>query len=276
MARNRYKSNEYDIPDHALLFLLIFYIFNPPKKLILMEVYLFEFIGTALLILLGNGIVANVTLKNTFGADAGWVGITLGWGMAVFVGVFVAADISGAHLNPAVTIALAIAGNFGWDLVAGYILAQFLGAMTGTTLVWLSYKKQYDSTEDQAGILSSFTNTPAIRSPFWNFVTEFIATFAFVLAIFYIAGGTDTTGPISLGSLDALPVALLVLAIGISLGGPTGYAINPARDLGPRIMHAILPIPNKGESAWWYAWIPVFGPIAGGALAALVYLWIGI
>ena len=241
-----------------------------------MEVYLFEFIGTTLLILLGNGIVANAGLKNTFGGSAGWVGVTIGWAVAVFVGVFVSADVSGAHLNPAVTIALATAGKFAWTLVPGYIIAQFLGAMTGTTLVWLSYKKHYDNTEDQGAILSSFANTPAIKSPFWNFLTEFIATFAFVLAIFYIAGGSMSDEPISLGSLDALPVALLVLGIGISLGGPTGYAINPARDLGPRIMHAILPIKNKGDSAWWYAWIPVFGPLAGGVMAALVYLSIGI
>lgn len=241
-----------------------------------MEVYLFEFIGTALLILLGNGIVANAGLKNTFGGDAGWVGVTIGWGMAVFVGVFVSAEVSGAHLNPAVTIALATAGNFEWALVPGYIAAQFLGAMTGTTLVWLTYKKHYDATEDQGAILSSFANTPAIKSPFWNFMTEFIATFAFVLAIFYIAKGESPDGPISLGAVDALPVAFLVLAIGISLGGPTGYAINPARDLGPRIMHAILPIKGKGDSAWWYAWIPVLGPITGGVLAAYVYCFIGV
>lgn len=241
-----------------------------------MEVYLFEFIGTALLILLGNGIVANAGLKHTFGGSAGWVGVTIGWGVAVFVGVFVSADVSGAHLNPAVTLGFATAGKFAWSLVPGYIIAQFLGAMTGTTLVWLTYKKQYDATDDQGAILSSFANTPAIKSPFWNFMTEFIATFAFVLAIFYIAGGKMSNEAISLGSLDALPVAILVLGIGISLGGPTGYAINPARDLGPRIMHAILPIKGKGSSAWWYAWIPVFGPIAGGILAALVYLWIGI
>jgi len=239
-----------------------------------MEAYLFEIIGTALLILLGNGIVANAGLKDTYGGDAGWVGVTIGWGVAVFVGVFVSADISGAHLNPAVTIGLATAGKFGWSLVHGYIISQFIGAMLGTTLVWLTYKKQYDTTEDQGAILSSFANTPAIKSPFWNFMTEFIATFAFVLAIFYIASGSISEDTISLGSLDALPVALLVLGIGISLGGPTGYAINPARDLGPRIMHAILPIKGKGNSAWWYAWIPVFGPIAGGLAAAGAYILI--
>ncbi len=240
-----------------------------------MEVYIFEFIGTALLLLLGNGIVANVALKNTFGSDAGWVGITIGWGVAVFVGVFVSADISGAHLNPAVTIALATAGKFSWSLAPGYILAQFLGAMVGTSLVWLTYKKQYDTTEDEGSILSTFATTPAIKSPLWNFMTEFIASFAFILAIFYIAGGSVEEAPLSLGSLDALPVAILVLGIGMSLGGTTGYAINPARDLGPRIMHAILPIKGKGDSAWWYAWVPVFAPITGGFLAALVYLWLG-
>jgi len=234
--------------------------------------YLFEIIGTALLILLGNGIVANALLKDTKGGDAGWVGITIGWGMAVFVGVFVSAEASGAHLNPAVTLAFATAGKFGWSLVPGYIVSQFIGAMLGTTMVWLTYKKHYDATEDEGAILASFANTPAIKSPFWNFITEFIATFAFVLAIFYIAGGSFSGGDIKLGALDALPVALLVLAIGISLGGPTGYAINPARDLGPRIMHALLPIKGKRRSAWWYAWIPVMGPIAGGLLAAVVYM----
>jgi len=240
-----------------------------------MTAYLFEFIGTALLILLGNGIVANVVLKGTKGSDAGWVGITIGWAVAVFVGVFVSADQSGAHLNPAVTMGFATAGKFAWHLVPGYIIAQFLGAMFGTTLVWLSYKKHYEITDDEEGILNTFANTPAVRSPFWNFLTEFIATFAFVLAIFYIAGGKMGEDSISLGSLDALPVALLVLAIGISLGGPTGYAINPARDLGPRIMHALLPIKRKGSSHWYYAWIPVFGPLAGGIMAAVVYLLIG-
>lgn len=241
-----------------------------------MNAYLFEFIGTALLIVLGNGVVANALLKGTKGGDAGIVGIAIGWGVAVFVGVFVAADSSGAHLNPAVTLAFATAEKFEWNLVPGYIIAQFLGAMLGSTLVWLSYKKHYEVTEDQGNILNTFANTPAIKSPFWNFMTEFIATFAFVLAVFYIAGGTTSGNPVSLGSLDALPVALLVVGIGISLGGPTGYAINPARDLGPRIMHALLPIKRKGSSAWWYAWIPVFGPIAGGISAALVYLWIGL
>ena len=241
-----------------------------------MTVYLFEFLGTAMLILLGNGIVANVVLKGTKGANAGWVGISLAWGIAVFCGVFISADVSGAHLNPAVTIGLATAGKFGWGLVPGYMLSQVLGAMMGNLLVWLTYKKQYDATDDQSALLATFSTSPAIRSPFWNFITEVIGTFTLVFGIFYIAGGTVADEPISLGSIDALPVALLVMGIGFGLGGPTGYAINPARDLGPRIMHAILPLKNKGTSDWSYAWVPVVGPLVGGALAAMVYLAIGI
>lgn len=241
-----------------------------------MTVYIFEFIGTSMLILLGNGIVANIVLKGTKGADAGWTGISLAWGISVFVGVFVSADVSGAHLNPAVTIGLATAGKFDWQLVPGYMIAQVLGAMMGNLLVWLTYKKQYDATEDQGAILATFSTGPAIRSPFWNLVTEVIGTFALVFGVFYIAGGTVSDEPIRLGALDALPVALLVMGIGFGLGGPTGYAINPARDFGPRIMHAILPLKGKGSSDWGYAWVPIVGPLIGGVLAALVYLWIGI
>lgn len=237
-----------------------------------MTAFLFEFIGTAVLILLGNGIVANVVLKGTKGPDAGWVGIALAWGIAVFVAVYIAAEGSGAHINPAVTFGLAVAGKFNWALVPGYIFAQILGAMTGNTLVWLTYKKQYEATEDPLELRATFCTTPAIRSPFWNFVTEVIGTFMLVFGVFFIAGGQISDQPISLGSLDALPVALLVMGIGFSLGGPTGYAINPARDLGPRIMHALLPIRNKGNSDWQYSWIPVFGPLLGGTLAAIFYL----
>lgn len=241
-----------------------------------MNVYLFEFLGTAMLILLGNGIVANVVLKGTKGANAGWVGISVAWGIAVFCGVFISADVSGAHLNPAVTIGLATAGKFGWGMVPGYMLSQVLGAMMGNLLIWLTYKKQYDATDDQSALLATFSTSPAIRSPFWNFITEVIGTFTLVFGVFYIAGGTFADEPISLGSIDALPVALLVMGIGFGLGGPTGYAINPARDLGPRIMHAILPLKNKGTSDWSYAWVPVVGPLVGGFLAAMVYLAIGI
>ncbi len=241
-----------------------------------MTVYIFEFIGTAMLILIGNGIVANLVLKDTKGADLGWVGISVGWGIAVFIGVYISADVSGAHLNPAVTIGLATAGQFGWYNVPGYILAQVLGAMMGNLLVWLTYKKQYDATDDQEALLATFSTSPAIRSPFWNFVTEVIGAFTLVFGVFYIAGGSISGEPISLGSLNALPVALLVMGIGFGLGGPTGYAINPARDLGPRIMHALLPLKGKGSSDWGYAWVPVIGPLVGGCLAAIVYLWIGI
>jgi len=241
-----------------------------------MTVYVFEFIGTAMLILIGNGIVANIVLKGTKGSDAGWTGIALAWGIAVFIGVFVSADVSGAHLNPAVTFGLATAGKFAWELVPGYMVAQVLGAMMGNLLVWLTYKKQYDATEDQGALLATFSTAPAIRSPFWNLVTEIIGTFALVFGVFYIAGGTVSDEPIKLGALDALPVALLVMGIGFGLGGPTGYAINPARDLGPRIMHAILPLKGKGSSDWGYAWVPVVGTLIGGSKAALVYMWIGV
>lgn len=241
-----------------------------------MTAYIFEFIGTAMLILIGNGIVANIVLKGTKGADSGWVGISLAWGIAVFIGVFISADASGAHLNPAVTVGLATAGKFGWSLVPGYILAQVLGAMMGNLLVWLTYKKQYDATEDQGALLATFSTGPAIRSPFWNFVTEVIGAFALVFGVFFIAGGSMGDESIKLGALDALPVALLVMGIGFGLGGPTGYAINPARDFGPRIMHALLPIKGKGSSDWNYAWVPILGPLVGGILAALAYMAIGV
>jgi len=239
-----------------------------------MIAYIFEFIGTAMLILIGNGIVANIVLKGTKGSDSGWTGISLAWGIAVFIGVFMSADVSGAHLNPAVSIGLATAGKFSWALVPGYIIAQVLGAMMGNLLVWLTYKKQYEATEDTGSILATFSTSPAIKSPFWNLVTEIIGAFALVFGVFYIAGGAMGEDAVSLGSLDALPVALLVMGIGFGLGGPTGYAINPARDFGPRLLHSILPIKNKGKSDWGYAWVPVVGPIIGGGLAALLYLLI--
>ena len=239
-----------------------------------MNAYLFEFIGTAMLLLLGNGVVANLVLKDTKGASLGWVGISLAWGIGVFCGVFISADVSGAHLNPAVTFGLASAGKFSWELVPGYFIAQVLGAMMGNLLVWLTYKKHYDATTDQSAILATFSTAPAIRNPFWNFATEAIGTFTLVFGVFFIASGSISDESISLGSLDALPVALLVMGIGFSLGGPTGYAINPARDLGPRILHTLLPIKNKGTSDWKYAWVPVIGPLFGGLVAALVFLGI--
>lgn len=237
-----------------------------------MTVYIFEFIGTAMLILIGNGVVANLVLKGTKGSDLGWVGIAIAWGIAVFIGVFISADASGAHLNPAVSIGLATAGKFSWGLAPGYITAQVLGAMMGNLLVYLTYKKQYDATEDSASILATFCTAPAIRNPFWNTVTEIIGTFALVFGVFFIAGGNFGEEAISLGSLDALPVALLVIGIGFGLGGPTGYAINPARDFGPRLLHAILPLKNKGKSDWSYAWVPVIGPIIGAVLAGFLFV----
>lgn len=231
-----------------------------------MTPFISELTGTALLIVLGDGVVANVVLSKTKGFNAGFLAITFGWCMAVFVGVYVSANASGGHLNPAVTIALATAGKFEWSLVPQYILAQMIGASIGAVLVWLSYKQHFDDTEDATLILASFSTIPAKRNRKHNFTTELIGTFIFMLGVFFITKSSS-----GLGALDALPVALLVLGIGLSLGGPTGYAINPARDLGPRIIHSILPIKNKKDSDWGYAWIPVGAPIAGGLLAALVY-----
>jgi glycerol uptake facilitator protein len=232
-----------------------------------MNNFLFEFIGTAFLILLGDGVVANVVLNKTKGNNGGWIVITLGWAIAVFVGVYISAAQSGAHLNPAVSIALAAAGKFDWANVPLYIACQFAGAMAGALLVWVAYKKHFDETTDADAKLAVFCNAPAIRNTAFNLATEFIGTFALVFGIFFITGAD-----VKLGSLDALPVALLILGIGLSLGGPTGYAINPARDLGPRVMHFILPIKDKRDSDWEYSWIPVVAPIAGGLAAAWTYM----
>jgi len=231
-----------------------------------MSPFLAEIIGTAFLILLGDGVVANVVLNKTKGNNGGWIVITFGWCVAVFVGVYVSAAQSGAHLNPAVSIALAAAGKFDWSNVPLYIAGQFAGAMIGAILVWIAYNKHFDETTDADTKLAVFCNSPAIKNTVFNLATEIIGTFALVFGIFFITGADA-----GLRSLDALPVALLVLGIGLSLGGPTGYAINPARDLGPRIMHSILPIKNKRDSDWGYSWIPVIGPVAGGLIAALVY-----
>ena len=231
-----------------------------------MNYFLGEFIGTAMLIILGNGVVANVLLNKSKGQNSGWIVITLGWSMAVFVGVYMSAAASGAHINPAVTIAFAWLGKISWDLVPSYIAAQVLGAMTGALLVWIAYRPHYAVTENADLKMATFCTSPAIRSPFNNLFTEIIGTFILILGVLFIASPQS-----SLGALDALPVALLVLGIGLSLGGPTGYAINPARDLGPRIMHFILPIKNKRDSDWSYSWIPIVGPIIGAIAAALVF-----
>jgi glycerol uptake facilitator protein len=230
-------------------------------------------IGTALLMLLGNGVVANVLLKDTKGGeDSSWVLITVAWGVAVFVGVFTVAPYTGAHINPAVTIGLAVAGQFDWAQVPIYILAQMIGAMLGSGLVYAQYRQHYARTDDPGLKLATFATAPAIRSTWDNFFSEVLGTFVLVFAVLYIVTPTVGDQNASLGALDALPVALVVLGIGLSLGGTTGYAINPARDLGPRIMHALLPIPRKGSSDWSYAWIPVIGPVVGGALAGVAFM----
>jgi glycerol uptake facilitator protein len=231
-----------------------------------MNIFTGEIVGTFLLVLLGNGVVANVVLNKTKGNNGGWIVITFGWAIAVFVGVFVASKASGAHINPAVTVAMAMLEKIKWDVVPQYLGGQMIGAMLGSLAVWISYKQHFDATEDMAAKLASFSTGPAIRNPLYNLLTEIIGTFVLVLGILFII-----TPSSSLGALDALPVALLVLGIGLSLGGPTGYAINPARDLGPRIMHAILPLGKKGSSDWKYAWIPVVGPIIGAAFAAWLF-----
>ncbi|MBI9040493.1 MIP/aquaporin family protein [Lutibacter sp.] len=242
-----------------------------------MSILVAEILGTMLLILLGNGVVANVVLKDTKGNNSGWIVITTAWALAVFVGVVVAGPYSGAHLNPAVTIALATAGKLSWSLVPEYIAGEMIGAMLGAFLVWLFYRDHFNATEDEGGKLACFSTGPAIKNTFSNLISEIIGTFVLVFVIFYLAGpnldiigNVDAKAIIGLGSLGALPVAFLVWVIGLSLGGTTGYAINPARDLGPRIMHAILPI--KGKSDWGYAWIPVVGPIIGCVIAALLYV----
>jgi glycerol uptake facilitator protein len=239
-----------------------------------MTAFIAEFIGTGALILLGNGVVANVVLADTKGRNGGWIVITTGWALAVYVGVVIATPFSGAHLNPAVTIAMAVAGKLAWSSVLPYIIAQLLGAMTGAFLVWLVYRDHFNRTTDSGLQLAAFSTGPAIRDNFPNLLSELIGTFVLVFTVFYITGAEimDSKTKIGLGSIGALPVALLVWSIGLSLGGTTGYAINPARDFGPRIMHFILPIKNKGKSDWRYSWIPVAGPILGGLLAAGIYM----
>ncbi len=231
-----------------------------------MTTFLSELIGTAILIIIGNGVVANVVLPKTKGNNGGLLSICFGWGLAVFVAVYITAPSSGAHLNTAVTFALAIAGKFAWADVPMYVAAQLIGAMLGALVVWATYRQHFDIEEDAAAKLACFSTGPSISNPFQNFLTETIATFVFILGVMFI-----TKAEHSLGALDALPVGLLVMSIGLGLGGPTGWAINPARDLGPRIMHALLPIKNKGTSNWSYSWIPVFGPLLGALLAVLVY-----
>lgn len=230
-----------------------------------MEVYIAEFFGTALLILLGDGVVAGVLLKDTKSEGSNWWTITVGWGLAVTFGVYLAGMVSGAHINPAVTLGLAVGGEFSWSLVPGYILAQILGAMLGATLVWLHYYPHWERTEDKGAKLGIFCTAPAIRHAPSNFFSEFLGTFILLLGLMALGANRFSDG------LNPMAVGALVVVIGVCLGGTTGYAINPARDLGPRIAHAILPIAGKGDSDWGYSWIPVAGPILGGIAAVLFY-----
>ena len=240
-----------------------------------MTPFIAELLGTAMLLLLGDGVVGNVLLNKSKGQNGGWIVITLGWGLAVFVAVYMTATVSGAHINPAVTIGLASAGKFPWEQVPVYLAGQFIGGAVGAFLVWLLYRPHFDITDDPEAKLAVFCTAPAIRNAPANLISEIIGTFVLVLGVFFIAQAEIGDEKFSLGSLDALPVGLLVAAIGLSLGGPTGYAINPARDLPPRLMHAVLPIAGKGSSDWSYALIPVAGPVAGAVLAALLFLAIG-
>jgi glycerol uptake facilitator protein len=233
-----------------------------------MNEYVFEVIGTMILIILGDGVVANVVLSKNKGENSGWIVITTGWGLAVAMAIYVSGWVSGAHINPAVTIGLAAVGKFPWAQVPGYIIAQLIGAFIGGVIVWLAYKKHFDATENADLKLAVFCTGPAIRSYAWNLVTEIVGTFMLVGVVIGIVNPNNEVG---MGVAGAIAVGFLVWSIGLSLGGPTGYAINPARDLGPRIAHAVLPIPGKRDSDWGYSWVPVVGPIIGGILGGLLF-----
>jgi glycerol uptake facilitator protein len=248
-----------------------------------MQTLLAEALGTALLVLLGDGVVANVVLSRTKGHNSGWIVITVGWAVAVAMAVYAVGRISGAHLNPAVTIGLAAIGGFPWADVPGYIGAQMVGGFAGAVLVWLMYLPHWEVTPDQGAKLACFSTGPAIRNTTANLIGETIGTAALLFGILAIAANAQTLskpGDVDLSfvfsrGLQPLLVGILVLGIGVSLGGPTGYAINPARDLAPRIAHAVLPVAGKGGSDWDYAWIPVVGPVVGGVLGAGLYFLIG-
>lgn len=234
---------------------------------------LFEFIGTFVLVLLGCGVVACVSLRKSKGEGAGWVVVTLAWGLAVMCGVLIAGPYTGAHLNPAVTLGLAAAGKFPWEYVLPYIVSQIAGGILGAVIVYVFYKDHFDATAEAETKLGVFATIPAIKNYRRNMICEIVGTFILVLVILFM-GDKENSSEVGLGSVGALPVALLVVVIGMSLGGTTGYAINPARDLGPRIAHAILPIKGKGSSQWSYNWVPIVGPLLGGVLAALLYLMV--
>src|SRR5215510_7005321 len=242
-----------------------------------MNAYLAEFIGTALLVLFGNGVVANVLLARTKGKNAGWIVIPAGWGLAVFIGAFCSAPFSGAHLNPAVTLAMAIAGKLEAAKVVGYLVAQMLGGIVGGALVFFYYREHFRASDDANNKLGCFCTAPNIRNIPQAFFCEIVGTFCLILPIFLMTdvslkfAGAAQSAEVGMGTLGLVPVGLLVFAIGLSLGGTTGYAINPARDLGPRLAHAFLPIPGKRDADWGYAWVPVIAPVVGGLVAACVH-----
>jgi glycerol uptake facilitator protein len=235
-----------------------------------MQAYIGEFIGTMILIILGDGVVAGVLLRNSKAENSGWIVITFGWAMAVAVAVYCVFQFSGGYINPAVTIGAAVTGGLEWAVVPGYLIAQFLGAFVGGVIVWLAYLPHWPETEDEGLKLGVFCTAPAIYNTPANLITEIIGTFILVFGVFGIFAYSGEVGG-SAAALNPLLVGLLVLGIGLSLGGPTGYAINPARDLGPRIAHAVLPIAGKGGNDWGYSWIPVVGPIIGGIIGAVLF-----
>ncbi|MEJ2076564.1 MAG: aquaporin family protein [Acidobacteriota bacterium] len=248
-----------------------------------MEKYVAEAVGTMLLVLLGDGVVANVSLRKSKALGGGWIVVAIGWGMAVAMAVYAVGRISGAHINPAVTVSLATIGAFPWSEVPGYVLAQMIGGFLGAGVVWIAFFEHWQETPDSAVKLGIFSTIPAIRKPLANLATEMIGTAVLMFGILALGdqaqmlkqpGDLDLTVVYS-GAIYPLLVGLLVLAIGLSLGGPTGYAINPARDFGPRLAHAVFPISGKGSSDWGYAWIPIVGPLAGGVLGSLLYRWVG-
>ncbi len=243
--------------------------------------YLYEFIGTAVLVLMGDGVVANTILKGTKSHGGGWVVITFGWGLGVFLAVIIAGPHSGAHINPAVTFGFAFAGLMDWSLVPGYVFAQLLGGFFGASLVYFFFRQHFEITEDKAAKLAVFCTGPSIRSYRSNMFSEILGTFVLIFTIFHFVDPSFSTSTITdvqigLGSIGALPVALVVVAIGMSLGGTTGYAINPARDLGPRLVHFLFPMSHKGSSDWSYSWVPVAGPVVGAFIAAMAFVLIGI
>ena len=241
-----------------------------------MNIYLAELVGTALLVLLGNGVVANVVLHQSKASGAGWLAIATGWGLAVYVAVLCVGQFSGAHINPAVTVGLALAGRFGWALAPGYIAAQMAGAFLGAIIVYLHFSQHYHVTKDADTKLATFCTAPAIRGPLVNSYCELVGTFVLVYAVLLMSDPSFATADlgevtIGLGSIGAVRVGLIVFSLVLCLGGTTGYALNPARDLGPRIAHALLPVPGKRDSDWGYAPVPIIGPLMGGAAAALFY-----